>query len=76
VCMVSIKIKVVSVLNTPRKTFAQGIITTIESTRELAKSLLNKKDRSLDNFLTDKTSQDHLELFFAHKFEIFAAKRT
>lgn len=61
----SLKIDNVPILNHNRKTFALGLIITMQSTLNLAKNLFSLQNEPLKYFLTYKTSQDHLELFFS-----------
>jgi len=53
-----------SILNHRRKVFALGFLIDIKSIRELALELLCNIENPLKYFLTYKTSQDHIELYF------------
>lgn len=54
----------ISILNHRRKVFALGFLINIKSIRELALELLCNIENPLKYFLTYKTSQDHIELYF------------
>lgn len=53
-----------SILQHLRHTFALGFLIDIQSIRGLAIDLLSKIEKPLKYFLTYKTSQDHIELYF------------
>jgi len=64
--LASLRCEGVSILHHPRKTFAIGFITTMESVLALSGHLMcNSVDYPLRYFLSYKVSQDHIELLFS-----------
>lgn len=61
--LLSLKIENISILTHPRKTFAVGFLSNINSIKILFEILLI--EFQFKYFLTCKLSQDHLELFFS-----------
>ena len=61
--LATLKIENIQVLRHPRKTFALGFITNINSIKILSNRLLNSLQ--FKYILTYKFSQDHLELLFS-----------
>jgi len=61
----TLKINDTNIFLHPRHTFALGFKINTQSYYNLARDLLYKKDEPLKYFLTYKSSQDHLELYFS-----------